>query len=105
MAKLTIKRPSGFFQRDGWRAYIVYISDNEAGKLRPGKTAEFTLPPGEYKVRLKLDWGGSNTLTVHVTEGQETKLICGSSGNGSSRKRRPALAARVSAAGSPAAAR
>lgn len=82
MAKLTIKRPSGFFQSDGWRAYIVYIDDQEAGKLRAGKTAQFDLSAGEHKVRLKLDWGGSNTVTLHVAEGQDIKLICGSSGNG-----------------------
>lgn len=82
MATLVIKRPSGFFQSDGWRSYIVRIDEQEVGKVRAGKTVQFDLSPGEHKVQLGLDWGGSNTLTLHVMEGQEIRLICGSSGNG-----------------------
>lgn len=61
---------------DRVRAYKVVIDGEVVGKVRNGKSASFTVAPGQHRVRMKIDWSGSPELVVPVHAGYSTGLIC-----------------------------
>lgn len=79
MATLKIKRDKGI--QDALRAYGVLVDDKKLGAVANGAEAVFTLPAGEHRVRLGIDWCGSNEVTVALADGVVTTLECGGSGN------------------------
>ena len=53
---------------DMLRAYKIYIDGVYRGKIKFDETKEFKVEKGIHKVRAKIDWGGSNTLSVDVSD-------------------------------------
>ena len=78
MGSVTIERQKAVW-RDRARAYSVNIDGRRVGKLASGETATFALLPGPHKVRMKIDWCGSQSLTVDGRE--DTRLVCSAGGS------------------------
>jgi hypothetical protein len=38
------------------------LNGTKVGEIRNGETREIPIPPGQYELRLKIDWCGSNTI-------------------------------------------
>ncbi|MGA8725423.1 MAG: hypothetical protein WB565_10285 [Acidimicrobiales bacterium] len=66
---------------DRHRLYRVIIDGKTEGELWPGQTAFFGISPGAHRVRVKIDFMGSNELSVEPRAGQVLDLVC--KGNGS----------------------
>lgn len=65
---------------DRARAYKVVIDGATVGSLRHGQEDVFEVAPGAHSVRLRLDWAGSESMTVDLAPGEEARLQCGSRG-------------------------
>jgi hypothetical protein len=63
--RVSISREHGY--ADKYRAYDVLVDDAIVGSVSPGEVASFTLPRGEHRIALKIDWAGSNTLKIDVS--------------------------------------
>ena len=63
-------------RRDALRAYRVQIDGRTAGEVWPGGAVEVPVPPGEHTVRIRLDWTGSDSLTVECVSGHRVRLAC-----------------------------
>jgi hypothetical protein len=68
--------------RDRGRRYVVLIDGEVVGKIKQGATADFAVEPGGHSLRLKIDWMGSDEITVRADEGQVVALTCAPSGSG-----------------------
>lgn len=66
MASLTIVRDSGYADR--LRAYTIVLDDEKIGEVKDGETKRFSLAPGNHRLALRIDWGGSKTVEFTVTE-------------------------------------
>ncbi|MFI0967650.1 hypothetical protein ACH4S8_40690 [Streptomyces sp. NPDC021080] len=69
--------------RDALRGYAVLIDAAQVGSIRRGQTLRFEMPPGEHRLRLKIDWCTSRPLTVLVEEGRTVCFICSPGGDAS----------------------
>jgi hypothetical protein len=76
VAEIALKRPTGY-KSDRLRAYQVYVDGQKIGQIKPGETEAFEVPPGRHELRLKIDWGTSETLQVDLGENDEAKFVCG----------------------------
>ena len=72
MPNLTINRNTQLL--DLGRNYRIYANNNLIGKIGPGETKEFSLPQGEYAVTAKIDWCGSQTLTLHLDNNEPKRV-------------------------------
>ena len=77
MGSVTIQRRRAIW-RDLLRAYVVTIDGNDVGRLRSGEKRTFSLDPGNHDVRMKIDWCGSETVSVNGSS--DTELVCDSNG-------------------------
>lgn len=68
MAKIRIKRSNEWI--NGTRQFCVYLDDQKVGTISKGETKDFDIPAGQYKVRAKIDWLGSNYLLCQVSENE-----------------------------------
>ncbi len=71
-ARLTISRPSTM----GGRAYTVLFDDRPIGRLQPGVTGEYEIPPGLHWVIVKTRRQESNTTMIEPREGDQIRLEC-----------------------------
>jgi hypothetical protein len=62
--------------RDALRSYVVLIDGKRAGKIRQGATKDFLVQPGRHSLRLKIDWKGSDELTVEVQQDKTASFVC-----------------------------
>ena len=62
--------------RDVARSYKVLIDDEPVGKVRRGRAADFPVQPGRHRLRLKIDWKGSDELSVQVGPGEVALFVC-----------------------------
>jgi hypothetical protein len=76
VAEIVLKRPGGY-KSDRLRAYQVYIDGQKMGQIKPDETQAFDVPPGHHELRLKIDWGASETLPVRLGEDDVAKFVCG----------------------------
>ncbi len=70
---IVIRRP------DVWagpgRSFIVWIDGRRAGKIKTGKSGEFTVEPGTHIVTVSMDWVRSRSSQVVVEPGSRTELV------------------------------
>lgn len=72
MAKLIIKRTSEWNNR--MRDIGIYLDGEKIGVIGNGEIKEFEIEPGEHTLKSKIDWCGSETLKMNLTD-NETKKI------------------------------
>ena len=66
MASVRVSRDSGY--ADCLRTYAVILDGKRIDCLRAGSTKQFPVPPGEHKLRVRIDWCESNTVRFTVAE-------------------------------------
>lgn len=74
---ITITRDSGYADRV--RDYRVCLNGTEIGRISNGQTKSFEIEPGEHKLALKIDWGGSNAVPFSIGSNQSCTFVGGSS--------------------------
>lgn len=79
MPKLTISRTSEYQNR--LRAIRIRVNGSEIGRIANAEILDFDLPIGIHEIQAKIDWCGSNTVTLEMNKEQEVALQL-SSGNG-----------------------
>ena len=72
MAKLIIKRTSEWNNR--MRGIGIYLDGEKIGAIGNGEIKEFEIEPGEHTLKSKIDWCGSETLKMNLTD-NETKKV------------------------------
>jgi hypothetical protein len=70
------KGPASFPKRDRLRAYIVLVDGTEIARIRLGETHDLSVSPGRHAVKIKIDWTGSEPLTVSLSSGEVAQLLC-----------------------------
>jgi hypothetical protein len=70
--RIYIRRDAGY--ADKYRAYTVIVDDEPVGSLVAGETASFSVPFGQHRVAVMVDWAGSNTLQVYVSPQHAERL-------------------------------
>lgn len=73
MPRLTIKRGGGY--SDMLRSYKIEIDGQIVGSIRRHETHTFDVSEGMHKVRMRIDWCGSQVVDVLVGP-QGADLIC-----------------------------
>jgi hypothetical protein len=73
MGSLTISRDPATWT-DRARDYIILIDDQPVGGVGHGDAVTVPLAPGPHRVRMKIDWCGSNELLIDGAE--DTRLRC-----------------------------
>jgi hypothetical protein len=73
---VRIVRVGGEQRRDRARKYKIIVDGVEAGAVGAGEEVVVPLEAGQHNVRLKIDWLGSDTLTVRVGAGEIVPLAC-----------------------------
>lgn len=68
MATIIINRSNEWI--NGTRKFGIYLDNQKIGTISKGETKEFDVPAGQYKVRAKIDWLGSNYLLCQVSENE-----------------------------------
>lgn len=63
---------------DHFRDYQLLLNDKEIGRISHSETRIFNMPPGTHKLRLKIDWCGSNVIKFTITDGECCHFECGS---------------------------
>ena len=58
------------------RAYKVIVDGSEVSEVRDNSAVEFDLSPGPHKIRVTIDWVGSNVLDVEARPGERIYLEC-----------------------------
>lgn len=72
MPRLIVKRKREWIN---WtRSIGIYADGNKLGTVRNGQAEEFELPPGEHKLKAKIDWCTSNDLPFSIKE-NEVKYV------------------------------
>ncbi|MDW7680126.1 MAG: hypothetical protein SCK70_06150 [bacterium] len=72
MAKLIIKRTSEWNNR--MRDIGIYLDGEKISVIGNGQTKEFEIEPGEHRLKTKIDWCGSETLTFELTDNETQKI-------------------------------
>lgn len=72
MARLIIKRTSEWNNR--MRDIGIYLDGEKIGTIGNGEIKEFETKPGEHTLKSKIDWCGSETLKMSLTD-NETKKV------------------------------
>lgn len=73
---IRLRRQQGFY-RDHLVAYRVRIDGNPVGKIAEGETKDFSVLPGEHRVRLTVGppWG-SREAPLMVRDGELAEFVC-----------------------------
>ncbi|CAN5458129.1 hypothetical protein BH23BAC3_BH23BAC3_25630 [soil metagenome] len=72
MTKLIIKRTSEW--NNIMRDVGIYLDGDKIGVIGNGQTKEFEIIPGEHRLKSKIDWCGSETLTFELYENETQKI-------------------------------
>jgi hypothetical protein len=68
---------------DRLRAYTVLLDGKAVGAVLPGATCTVIAPEGRHVVKLTIDWGESNPITVETLSGFRQRLTVSSNLRGS----------------------
>ncbi len=66
--KLSIIRRSDFADRR--RSYKIFVNDKEVGVVTHNAVLDVEVPSGQLKVEARIDWTGSQPLTLEVVPHQ-----------------------------------
>ena len=80
MPLVKINRESQF--ADAVRAYQIYVDGEKKSEIRCGETQEFFVPPGNYRISLKIDWCGSPEIEFSVGAEENVEFDCGNNTKG-----------------------
>jgi hypothetical protein len=69
----VFREPGG---RDKLRRYRVVIDGREVGRLRQRERASYEVDPGQHEITVRIDWCGSETLSLDFREGERVRLRC-----------------------------
>ena len=72
MNKLVVSRRSEWANRA--RKIGLYLNDKKIDTIGNGESKEFTLEPGDYKLKAKIDWCGSQVHHFEIKENEVTKV-------------------------------
>jgi len=72
MGKLIIDRRSEWINRG--RIIGLYLNKEKIGTIENGESKEFELEPGNYNLKAKIDWCGSQNYNFEF-EGNEVKTV------------------------------
>ena len=75
MSKIKVTREHAPW-RDRARGYKVLIDGRQAGSLRQGDAATYTVEPGNHTVQMKIDWCTSRRLPVEVPADGTAQVTC-----------------------------
>lgn len=64
MTKIIINRTTEFSNLI--RSIEIYLGNEKIGTLRDGESKVFEVEPGEYELRAKIDWCGSNKINFTI---------------------------------------
>ena len=78
MAKLLITRSNEWMNRG--RGIGIYVNDKKVGDIVNGETRDITLPEGNYVLKAKIDWCGSNNYSFNISENETPKVVLSSFG-------------------------
>jgi hypothetical protein len=62
--------------RDRSRAYKVMIDGKDAGSIREDEELVTSVAAGAHRVRVKIDWTGSEEIRVDVEPGMCLSFVC-----------------------------
>jgi len=68
MAQININRPKAYSNM--MRSIKILIDGKEMDSVNNGQSKSLALDPGEYKLKAKIDWCGSQELSFTLTEGE-----------------------------------
>jgi hypothetical protein len=74
-ATIRVTRKGGMF-RDFMRAYKLVVDGEVCGRVRPRKSIDVEVEPGQHEVRMKIDWAGSPTIPLDLKAGDTARLVC-----------------------------
>ncbi|SFT08911.1 hypothetical protein [Paenibacillus sp. BC26] len=57
------------------RDYVILLNDVQVGTVKDGGKAQFDIEPGEYELRLTIDWCGSNRLHFTIADGEKLRFL------------------------------
>jgi len=72
MSKLVVNRRSEWANRA--RKIGLYLDDQKIGAIANGESKEFDLNPGNYKLKAKIDWCGSQLNHLEIKENEVTEV-------------------------------
>jgi hypothetical protein len=73
MAKLIISRKNELMN---WaRAYKIFLNGKQINSISSGETLEIEIPEGSNTVKVKINWLGSQNLTLTVNKAEELKYV------------------------------
>lgn len=75
MPILRINRKSEFFYK--LRNYDIHIDGVKCGKVKNGEIKDFEVTEGKHTVRARVDWAGSEEVTLDFKEGDIKSLEVG----------------------------
>jgi hypothetical protein len=75
MTNIELKRDKRL--KDAIRAYQVELDGAVIGKVSNGESVRFEVRPGRHRLRLTIDWCGSEYLEFEIQEGQTLRFECG----------------------------
>lgn len=75
MPFIKIHRESGW--ADAVRAYQIYVDDERKGEIRRGAAEDIFVPEGPHRLRLKIDWCGSNEIEFNLQTEETIEFECG----------------------------
>jgi len=52
----------------------VYLNNEKLGVIKNGEIQEFEVTPGEHQLKTKIDWCGSESITLVLKEGESVGL-------------------------------
>ncbi|HSU26781.1 MAG TPA: hypothetical protein VLJ68_00245 [Chitinophagaceae bacterium] len=70
--KIIVRRKGEWMNR--LKSYKVSIDGNIAGSVSNGNAEEFAVEPGLHKIRCKVNWCGSEELSIDLREGEKAYL-------------------------------
>lgn len=68
------RRPGGY--RDRARAYKVMLDGQQVAKIKAGQRHSQPIPPGAHRVKMKIDWTGSQVEEFTVEPGATAEFHC-----------------------------
>ena len=72
---IRLTRASGHY-RDSLRSYTVWLDGQVVGKISPGKSLAFSVPPGEHGLQLTVDWCRSPLQVIRLADAQTADFYC-----------------------------
>jgi hypothetical protein len=91
---VRVLRAEGFY-RDRWLAYRVRIDGSPVGQVADGEVWDFSVSPGEHRIRLTRRTfqlpNGSREVTFRIREGEVFEFACRPGGFGGIRLSGPTL--------------